>query len=287
MNLHEVLELIQLRRFERDPVQRLINRTHMPDDFRAVAKRKLPRAVFDYVEGGADEEIAIDANRKAFMRRKLSPQLLRDVSAIDLSGEFLGHRFDVPIGIAPTGYTRMMHPTGEVSACLAAKAKGIPYTLSTMGTTTIEEVAATGHPNLWFQLYVTSDRRLSDPLIDRAGAAGYQALEVTIDTVVTGRRTRDMRNGLTIPPQLSPRTIVDIASRPGYWVRMLRSPAIGFANFTALSPAEVKSAASTRIGSLFDQSLNWTDIEGIRKRWSGPLLLKGPIGPADARRALD
>ena len=156
-----------------------------------------------------------------------------------------------------------------------------------MGTTTIEDVAATGHPNLWFQLYVTSDRRLSDPLIDRAAAAGYQALEVTIDTVVTGRRTRDLRNGLTIPPQLSPRTIFDIGRRPGYWVGMLRSPAIGFANFTALSPQEVKSAASTRIGSLFDQSLNWADIEGIRERWDGPLLLKGPIGPADARRALD
>ena len=287
MNLQEVLELIQLRRFERDPVQRLINRIHMPDDFRAVAKRKLPRAVFDYVDGGADEEIAVAANREAFIRRKLSPQLLRDVSATDLTGELFGHQFQVPLGIAPTGYTRMMHPTGEVSSCLAAKAKGIPYTLSTMGTTTIEEVAATGHPNLWFQLYVTSDRRLSDPLIDRAGAAGYQALEVTIDTVVTGRRTRDLRNGLTIPPQLSLRTIADIARRPGYWVRMLRGPAIGFVNFTALSPAEIKSAASTRISSLFDQSLNWADIEGIRKRWDGPLLLKGPIGPGDARRALD
>jgi L-lactate dehydrogenase (cytochrome) len=287
MNLQEVLELIQLRRFERDRVQRLLNRTHMPDDFRVVAKRKLPKAVFDYVEGGADEEIALEANRQAFHRRKLSPQLLRDVSVTDLTGELFGHAFQVPIGIAPTGYTRMMHPTGEVSSCLAAMATGIPYTLSTMGTTTIEDVAATGHPNLWFQLYVTSDRRLSDPLIDRAGAAGYQALEITIDTVVTGRRTRDMRNGLTIPPQLSLRTIVDIASRPGYWIRMLRSPAIGFANFTALSPAEIKSAASTRISSLFDQSLNWADIEGIRKRWSGPLLLKGPIGPADAQRALD
>jgi L-lactate dehydrogenase (cytochrome) len=287
MNLHEVLELIQLRHFERDPVQRILNRTHLPDDFREVAKRKLPKAVFDYVDGGADEEIAVRANREAFQRRKLSPQLLRDVSVTDLSGELLGHEFKVPIGIAPTGYTRMMHPTGEVSACLAAKAAGIPYTLSTMGTTTVEEVAETGHPNLWFQLYVTTDRRLSDPLIDRAGAAGYQALVVTIDTVVTGRRTRDLRNGLTIPPQLSPRTIFDIARRPAYWIGMLRSPAIGFANFTALTPAEVRSAASTRIGSLFDQSLNWADIEGIRKRWDGPLLLKGPIGPADAHRALD
>jgi len=206
MNLREVLELIQLRRFERDPVTRLLNRTHMPDDFRAVAKRKLPRAVFDYVEGGADEEIAIDANRQAFVRRKLNPQLLRDVSVIDLTGEFLGHQFSVPLGLAPTGYTRMMHPTGEVSACSAAKAKGIPYTLSTMGTTTIEEVAATGHPNLWFQLYVTSDRRLSDPLIDRAAAAGYQALVLTIDTVVTGRRTRDLRG-----PGLSAGSVDEIA----------------------------------------------------------------------------
>lgn len=287
MNLQEVLDLVQLRRFERDPVQRLLNRCHLPDDFRPVAKRKLPKAVFDYVEGGAEEEIAVQANRAAFTRRKLRPQLLRDVSVTDLSGSLFGHDFAVPIGLAPTGYTRMMHPTGEVSSCLAAKTKRIPYTLSTMGTTTVEDIAATGHPNLWFQLYVTSDRRLSDPLIDRAAAAGYTALEVTIDTVVTGRRTRDLRNGLTIPPQLSPSTIVDIGRRPAYWIKMLRSPAIGFANFTALSPAEVKSAASTRIGTLFDQTLNWSDIEQFRSRWDGPLLLKGPIGPDDARRALD
>src|SRR3954471_9714210 len=138
MNLHEVLELIQLRRFERDPVQRLLNRTHMPDDFRAVAKRKLPRAVFDYVDGGADEEIAVRANREAFLRRKLRPQLLRDVSVTDLTGELFGRPFKVPLGLAPTGYTRIMHPTGEVSSCLAAERRGIPYALSTMGTTTIE-----------------------------------------------------------------------------------------------------------------------------------------------------
>lgn len=287
MNLHEVLELIQLRRFESDSVQRLLNRCQLVDDFRGHAKRKLPKAVFDYVEGGAEEEIALHANRQAFTRRKLRPQLLRDVSVTDLTGELFGHPYQVPIGLAPTGYTRMMHPTGEVSSCTAAKVKRIPYVLSTMGTTTIEDVAATGHPNLWFQLYVTSDRRLSDPLIDRAASAGYRALEVTIDTVVTGRRTRDLRNGLTIPPQLSPRTIIDIGRHPSYWIKMLQSPAIGFANFTALSPEAVKSAASTRIGTLFDQSLNWADIEGIRKRWSGPLLLKGPVGPADARRAID
>lgn len=287
MKLHEVRELIQLRGFERDPVQRLLNKCQMVDDFRGHAQRRLPKAVFDYVDGAADEEIAVRANREAFIRRKLRPQLLRDVSVTDLTGSVFGHPFDVPIGLAPTGYTRMMHHTGEVSSCTAAKVKGIPYVLSTMGTTTIEDIAATGHPDLWFQLYVTTDRRLSDPLIDRAAAAGYQALEITIDTVVSGRRTRDLRNGLTIPPQLSVGTIIDIGRHPRYWMRMLRSPAIGFANFSVMSPEEVKSASTTRIGSLFDASLNWADVEAIRKRWTGPLLLKGPLGPDDARRALD
>ncbi|HSB88064.1 MAG TPA: alpha-hydroxy acid oxidase [Ilumatobacteraceae bacterium] len=287
MNLQEVLELIKLRRFERDPVQRLINKCHAPDDYRRFAKRRLPRAVFDYVDGGSEEEIAMRSNREAFLRRRLKPQLLRDVSETDLTGELFGRPFELPIGLAPTGYTRMMHPTGEVSSCLAAKAMGVPYALSTMATTTIEDVAATGHPNLWFQLYVTTDRRLSDPLIDRAAAAGYQALELTIDTVVSGRRVRDLRNGLTIPPQLSIGTILDIGTHPQYWIRMLRSPAINFANFGSMSADEIKSASTTRIGTLFDHSLNWADVEKLRARWEGPLLLKGPIGPADARRALD
>ena len=287
MNLHEVLELVQLRRFERDPVQRMLNAVVLPDDFRAIAKRRLPKAVFDYVDGGAEEEIALRANREAFARRRLHPRLLRDVSVTDLSGEIFGQPFRSPIGLAPTGYTRMMHPTGELSACRAAMAEGVPYALSTVGTTTIEEVAATGHPNLWFQLYITSDPRLSDPLVGRAEAAGYKALEVTIDTVVTGRRTRDVRNGLTIPPQLSVSTIFDIARRPRYWVGMLRNPALNFANFGVLTPDQAKSASSTQIGALFDDTVNWSHIESVRARWPGPLLLKGPIGPDDARRALD
>ena len=203
------------------------------------------------------------------------------------TGELFGHTFQVPIGHCADRLHADDAPDRRGVVVPRGEGQGHPYTLSTMGTTTVEDVAATGHPNLWFQLYVTSDRRLSDPLIDRAAEAGYKALEITIDTVVTGRRTRDTAQRPDDPPQLSPRTIVDIGRRPGYWVRMLRSPAIGFANFTALSPAEVKSAASTRIGTLFDHSLNWSDVEGIRKRWRGPLLLKGPIGPADAQRALD
>ncbi len=287
VNIHEVLQLVQLRSFERDPVQRLLNSVHTADDFRAIARRRLPRAVFDYVDGGADEEVTLRSNREAFAARRLYPRLLRDISVTDVSGSLLGHRFALPVGLAPTGYTRMMHPTGEVSSARAAMAAGAPYTLSTVSTTTIEDVAATGHPNLWFQLYITRDHRLSDPLIDRAAAAGYTALEVTIDTAVTGRRLRDAHNGLTIPPQLSPGTIFDIARRPRYWTRMLRSPAIDFANFAALTADEAKSASSTQIGGLFDDTLNWAHIEAVRARWHGPLLLKGPIGTDDALRALD
>jgi len=292
VQLHEVLELVQLRRLELDPVQRVLNGVVHADDFRSVARRRLPRAVFDYVDGGADGEVTLAANRQAWSRRRLHPRLLRDVSVTDLAGSVFGQPFLLPIGLAPTGYTRMMHPTGEVSAALAAKAAGVPYTLSTVGTTTIEEVAATGHPNLWFQLYITSaapggGRRQSDPLIERAAAAGYRALEVTIDTAVTGRRLRDARNGLNIPPQLSLGTLADIARRPRYWTRMLRSPAIQFANLTSLSDAEAASAGSTHVGGLFDDSINWSHIEAVRARWQGPLLLKGPIGADDARRALD
>ena len=287
MKLRDVLKLVRLRKFERNPTQRLLNRVVLVDDFREIARRRLPRAVFDYADGGADEEITLRANRAAFARRQLHPRVLRDVSAIDLSGELLGQPFRAPLGLSPTGYTRMMHPTGEMSSCRAAMAAGVPYVLSTVATTTIEQVASTGHPNLWFQLYVTSDRRLSDPLVDRANAAGYKALEVTVDTSVIGRRARDARNGLNIPPQLSLRTIFDIGRHPRYWARMLTSPAIEFANLTALPPAEIAAASTATASGLFDPTLNWSDIVDLRSRWQGPLLLKGPIGPADARRALE
>ena len=287
MKLSDVLKLVRLRKFERSATQRLLNRVILADDFREIARRRLPKAVFDYVDGGADEEITMRANREAFASRQLHPRLLRDASVVDLSGEIFGQPFRKPIGLSPTGYTRMMHPTGEISSCAAAMAAGVPYVLSTVATTTIEDVAATGHPNLWFQLYITSDHRLSDPLVDRAATAGYKALEVTIDTSVVGRRARDARNGLSIPLELRLRTVFDIGRHPRYWTRMLRSPAIEFANLTALTADERAGASTTNDSALFDPTLNWSHITELRAHWTGPLLLKGPIGPDDARRALD
>jgi L-lactate dehydrogenase (cytochrome) len=178
----------------------------------------------------------------------------------------------------------MMHPDGELAVARAAASRGLPYGLSTCGTVTIEQLAATGHRDLWFQLYVLRDRKLSHALIDRAAAAGFRALEVTVDTPVGGRRTRDLRSGLTIPPELTVGTVLDIGMHPGYWMSMLRGPALRFAS---LSPPGAEVATSIAdITSLFDPSLTWDDLADIRARWPGMLLLKGPLGPADAARAV-
>jgi L-lactate dehydrogenase (cytochrome) len=173
----------------------------------------------------------------------------------------------------------MKHPAVEIGASRAAQRHGLPNTLSTMATTTIEAVAQAAQPDLWFQLYIVRDSGLNKELVDRAASAGYRVLVVTVDCFVTGHRTRDHRNGLVIPPELTSRTLASIAGKPGYWVRMLRSPAIGFANF-ARSNVTIEST-----GQLFNPAITWDDIAELRARWPGKLVIKGPLGPADARLA--
>jgi L-lactate dehydrogenase (cytochrome) len=248
---------------------------------RKAARRIIPRPVFDYVDGGADEELSMAANIRAFRRWRFQPRALVDVSGVDTSTRILDRTMPLPLALAPTGYTRMMHPDGEIGAARAAQRHGLPYTLSTMATTTIEDVAASAQPDLWFQLYILRDSGLSKELVDRAAAAGYRVLVVTVDCFVTGHRTRDRRNGLVIPPELTVTTLASIASRPGYWVRMLRSPLIDFANFTGHSAVTIEGT-----GSLFNPAITWDDIASLRDRWPGKLVIKGPLGPADARQAV-
>ncbi|MFG6199700.1 alpha-hydroxy acid oxidase [Nonomuraea sp. JJY05] len=257
---------------------------HDIEDLRAAARRRLPRAVFDYVDGGADSEITLTANRVAYERWRFLPRILIDVSEADLTGEVFGVRLPVPLGLAPTGYTRMTHPDGELAVAAAAAAYDLPYCLSTLATTSIEEVGGTGHDKLWFQLYVTKDRDLTRSLIDRAAKAGFQGLEVSVDTAVSGQRVRDLRNGLTIPPRLGPRALLDIAAHPRYWYGMLRAPELTFANVAGTAVAAGRTVAD--ITARFDAALSWDDLADIRARWPGPLLLKGPIRPADAVRAV-
>jgi L-lactate dehydrogenase (cytochrome) len=284
MKYREIRELIRLRRLELDRDRRVVSRCHDLGDLRRAARRRLPGPVFGYIDGAADDEITLRANRAALRRWQFRPRVLRDVSEPDLGASLLGWQFSAPIGLAPAGYPRMMHPDGELAVARAAASRGLPYGLSTCGTVTIEELAATGHRDLWFQLYVLRDRKLSHALIDRAAAAGFRALEVTVDTPVGGRRTRDLRSGLTIPPELTIGTVLGIGMHPGYWMSMLRGPALRFASLN--TPGAEIAASIADITALFDPSLTWDDLEDIRARWPGKLLVKGPLGPADAARAV-
>jgi len=274
-------DLIRVKPVELDATRRRLSACHDIADLRATGRRLIPRPVFDYVDGGADEELSLRANTGAFRQFRFQPRTLVDVSEPDTATAFLGSVAPLPLALAPTGYTRMMHPGGEIAAARAAQRHGLPYTLSTMATTTIEAVASATNTDLWFQLYLLRDRGLNKELVDRAAAAKYRVLVVTVDCFVTGHRTRDRRNGLVIPPELTARTLLSIASKPGYWTRMLRSPAVGFANFAGHEAVTIEGT-----GALFNPAITWDDIAELRARWPGRLVVKGPLGPEDAVRAV-
>jgi L-lactate dehydrogenase (cytochrome) len=305
MRASEIRELIRVKPLELDATRRRLSACHDIADLRAVGRRLIPRPVFDYVDGGADEEVSLRANTRAFRQFRFQPRTLVDVSEADTSTAFLGSVTPLPLALAPTGYTRMMHPAGEIAAARAAQKHGLPYTLSTMATTTIEAVAEAvssqptdpglppgsspptdpglppGQPDLWFQLYILRDSGLNKELVDRAAAAKYRVLVVTVDCFVTGHRIRDRRNGLVIPPELTMQTLASIAGKPGYWIRMLRHPAIDFANFADHDAVTIEDT-----GQLFNPAITWDDIADLRARWPGRLVVKGPLGPADAAHAV-
>ena len=281
MRASEIRRLIQLKPVELDATRRRLSACHDVFDLRVAARRRIPRPVFDYVDGGADEELSMTANIRAFRRWRFQPCALSGITAVDASARVLDRELPLPLVLAPTGYTRMMHPAGEIGAARSAQRHGLPYTLSTMATTTIEAVAEGAQPDLWFQLYILRDSGMNKDLVDRAAAAGYRVLVVTVDTCITGHRARDSRNGLVIPPALTARTLASIAARPGYWLRMLRSEAIDFANFSGRGAMTIAGT-----GALFDPAESWDDIAVLRDRWPGKLVLKGPLSPADARRAV-
>jgi L-lactate dehydrogenase (cytochrome) len=281
MRASEIRELIRVKPVELDATRRRLSACHDIADLRSTGRRLIPRPVFDYVDGGADEELSLRANTRAFRQFRFQPRTLVDVSEPDTATAVLGSVVPLPLALAPTGYTKMMHPGGEIAAARAAQRHGLPYTLSTMATTTIEAVASVTNTDLWFQLYLLRDRGLNKELVDRAAAAKYRVLVVTVDCFVTGHRTRDRRNGLVIPPELTARTLLSIASKPGYWTRMLRSPAIDFANFAGHEAVTIEGT-----GALFNPAITWDDIAELRARWPGRLVVKGPLGPEDAARAV-
>ena len=266
-----------------DPVARRLARAATVTDLRALASRRAPRAVFDYTDGAAEAELSLRRARQAFSRVEFVPRVLRDVSGVDTSTTMLGARSALPLALAPTGFTRMMHADGESAVARVAQRAGIPYGLSTMGTTSIETLAATA-PNVrrWFQLYLWRDRAASEELVNRAAAAGYEALMLTVDTPVAGARLRDVHNGLTIPPRLRLKTFVDGAMHPSWWFDLLTTEPLEFATLSSW-----RGTVAELVNQMFDPTLNFKDLAWLRERWRGPLLVKGILSAEDAMAVVD
>jgi L-lactate dehydrogenase (cytochrome) len=278
----EVRELLQFRAPVLDPVRRRLEGALTIEDLRKIGRRTTPRAVFDYVDGAAEFEVTAQRNLAAFRDVEFVPETLNSVAEPDLSTELFGERIAFPLVFAPTGYTRMMHHEGEAAVARVAERNGLPYSLSTVGTTTIEEVrdAAPNGQN-WFQLYLTNDEALNEEMVGRALDAGCKTVILTVDTAVAGGRHKDTRNGLTIPPSLTVKTFLDMSRFPYWWFNKLTTPPINFALLRDYPGTSADVAAM-----LFDPGLNYGDLEWLRKAWPHHLLVKGITNPQDAARVV-
>ncbi|HEY1827891.1 MAG TPA: alpha-hydroxy acid oxidase [Acidimicrobiales bacterium] len=284
--------VVRFEKFETDPVARRLAHTASIDDLRAVARRRLPRGVFDYVDGGAEDERTLAANRAAFAQAVYRPRVLRNINSVDISSTLFDAPMAYPLALAPTGFTRIVHPDGELAVARAAAAAGLPYSLSTLSTCSIEEVRAVSDGRLWFQVYAWRDRGLVKELVDRSKEARYEALVLTVDTAVLGRRERDVRRGFALPPRLGPSTFVDGALHPQWTWSFLKGDPIRFANVVGREGRDVGDAASPvviseYISTQFDPALSWSDVEWLQGIWSGPIVLKGVQSVEDAKTAAD
>jgi L-lactate dehydrogenase (cytochrome) len=277
----ELRELLRPAPLTLDVTQRRLERAGSIADLRELAQRRAPRAVFDYTDGAAGVgELALRRARETYARLEFHPTALRDVSAISTETMILGEPSAQPFALAPTGFTRMMHTEGERAVVAVAERERIPYALSTMGTVTIEEMAAAGPgARKWFQLYLWRDRGPAKDLLERAAAAGYDTLLLTVDTPVAGARLRDIHNGLTIPPRLSLRTFVDGALHPRWWFDLLTTEPLTFASLT-----DTGGTVANLIDRVFDPALTMADLEWARGHWPGKVVAKGVQSVADAEK---
>jgi L-lactate dehydrogenase (cytochrome) len=262
-----------------------LSQVHNIADMRRRAQRALPRSVLDFVEGGAEDEVTIARNRSDFEQLTLIPRVLRDVSALDLTTTILGQPVSLPLLAAPTGLTTMVHPLGEVGVAEAVSRAGTLYLLSGAAGQSPEAVAgATTGPAPWLQLYLWRDRGLVRDLLARAHGSGFAALALTVDVPRGGRRERDLRNGFTIPPRITPGTIAQGLARPGWSARFLRSGALGLGDIDRQGTPQ---SWAVRVNTQTDPSLSWAELEWLRGEWTRPLLVKGVLHPDDAARAVD
>jgi L-lactate dehydrogenase (cytochrome)/(S)-mandelate dehydrogenase len=254
-------------------------------ELRRMARRRLPRMVFDFCDGGAEDEVTRAGNEAGFADWAFLPRPLNGTGTRELSVELFGLRLALPVIIGPTGLSGMLWPQGELAAARAAAAAGTVYTMSHGSTVSIEDLAKEVAGPLWFQTFMYRDRGLTRSFAERAAAAGYRALVLTIDNKVLGQRERDLRNGFVIPPRVSWRSAVDVARALPWALRMARKP-VTFVNYVTAEKRDILSLAA-HIAGLLDPSLSWRDVDWLRGVWQGPLLLKGVLHPDEARRAVD
>ncbi|MBO1741863.1 alpha-hydroxy acid oxidase [Leifsonia sp. TF02-11] len=279
----ELLELMQFKKPELNLKKRRLESALTIEDLARIAKRRTPKAAFDYTEGAAEGELSLARARQAFQDVEFHPSILHDVSTVDTSCQIWGGPSALPFGIAPTGFTRLMQTEGETAGAGAAGAAGIPFTLSTLGTTSIEGVkAANPHGRNWFQLYVMRQKEISYGLVERAAAAGFDTLFFTVDTPVAGARLRDKRNGFSIPPQLTLGTIVNAIPRPWWWYDFLTTPKLEFASLSATG-----GTVGDLLNAAMDPSIDYDDLAEIRALWPGKLVIKGVQNLEDAKTLVD
>lgn len=279
-------ELAPLIRFQSPslrPARRRLAAALTIEDLRTIARRRTPKAAFDYTDGAAEDEISLARARQAFRDIEFHPAVLRDVTAVTTGRDVLGAPVALPFGIAPTGFTRLMQTEGELAGAAAAAAAGIPFTLSTLGTASIEDVAtAVPGGRRWFQLYMWKDRERSMALLRRAADAGYDTVLATVDCPVAGARRRDTRNGMAIPPALTLRTALDALPRPAWWFNLFTTEPLAFASLDRW-PGTVGQYMDT----MFDPSVTLDDLAWVRGQWPGKFVVKGIQTLEDARRVVD
>jgi L-lactate dehydrogenase (cytochrome) len=278
----DVAPLVAVRRPEPSLTRRRLANALTINDLRRIARRRCPKAVFDYVDGAASEEVSLRRARQVYADLQFNPSVLHDVSAVDTSTSVLASRSEQPFAFAPTGFTRLMHHEGECAVACVAQRRGIPYALSTMGTTSLEDVAAAApKARKWFQLYVWRDRAAGADLIARATQAGYEALILTVDVPVGGPRLRDARNGFTIPPKLRIKTVGNALAHPAWWFNLLTTEPLRFASLDSWN-----ATIAELVDQLFDPTMTIDDLEWLRSSWAGPLVVKGIQTVEDARRVV-
>ena len=279
----ELFDLIKFKKLDLNLKRARLSDAQTIDDLRKIAKRRTPAAAFDYTDGAADDEISMNRARQAFKDVEFHPSILNDVSNVDTSCEVFGGPSALPFGIAPTGFTRLMQTEGELAGASAAGKAGIPFCLSTLGTTSIEDVkAANPHGRNFFQLYVMRQREISYGLVKRAAEAGFDTLFFTVDTPIAGARLRDKRNGFSIPPQISLGTVANAIPRPWWWVDFLTTPTLSFASLSSTG-----GTVGELLNSAMDPSIQFSDLEEIRSMWPGKLVVKGVQNVEDSKKLAD